>query len=402
MICSACNQNIIYERDILKCTSCATNYHYACLNITSAYYLDNMFELKKSWKCPPCSNVSRRNRNDDTPVRQQYPSPSMNDTSMMFDESTTEDTLNNAQVSTNNQNYIYKTPTNNTPTTNLENRDILQQISKLLEVKLEENRRSMLSDLTKKMDEKIEYMTNKLYTEMTKKTDDIQKDQTTMKIDIEHTNKKIESLYLENKKLQEEIQQLKDIVQASNQHQNTDNSKKIVLFGLNEPDYETEQKLYYQITSIFQNLMNVDLTGYIETLSRIGRKNQPRRPIIIELLSKQMTKYILHNSQLLRNSGLSISEYLDRNTLQHRKTLQAQVKAARNDGHQATIRNNKLQIDGHIVDSYLPRQPAPQTRSSQRGSYAASLTSHSRTVSSTLPNNTHRDSTITNTQTFRQ
>lgn len=94
--------------------------------------------------------------------------------------------------------------------------------------------------------------------------------------------------------------------------------KIIVLYGLNEYNNETEFELHDRIVDVFYNIADVDLTGYIEDLKRIGRRGW-RRPIVMELLSKRVAKYLLSNVQFFKNSGLWISEYLNSERLEERK-----------------------------------------------------------------------------------
>lgn len=61
--------------------------------------------------------------------------------------------------------------------------------------------------------------------------------------------------------------------------------------------------------------------------------------LIVELISKSMTKYILQNVAFLRNTGLCISQNLDENG----KEI---LRNARKNDKNAIIRNNKIIIDG--------------------------------------------------------
>ncbi|CAH0687933.1 unnamed protein product [Spodoptera exigua] len=69
MNCFACNNKIALG-DLLRCTACKTDYHYACFNIISATFSEQKTQLIRSYICYSCSNVTRRVRvTDDTPVR---------------------------------------------------------------------------------------------------------------------------------------------------------------------------------------------------------------------------------------------------------------------------------------------------------------------------------------------
>lgn len=69
MNCFVC-KNKIELGQMLKCTGCKNGFHYSCLNITSAYYLEKQSQLKSNYKCDSCANITQRVRvTDDTPVR---------------------------------------------------------------------------------------------------------------------------------------------------------------------------------------------------------------------------------------------------------------------------------------------------------------------------------------------
>lgn len=77
----------------------------------------------------------------------------------------------------------------------------------------------------------------------------------------------------------------------------------------------------------------------------MGRHGQ-RRPLMIELLSKQMKRYILENQYLFNNSGLTVYEYLDRKSIEQRKKQTLTLIKVRKEGHHAVIRDNILIING--------------------------------------------------------
>lgn len=82
MNCLACDK-LIQGTDLLKCTSCKNMYHYQCLNMTYAYFVDKKADLKKYWICQSCVNTTRRQKKD-TPVRNIIDVP--NDFDMSCDE----------------------------------------------------------------------------------------------------------------------------------------------------------------------------------------------------------------------------------------------------------------------------------------------------------------------------
>lgn len=328
---------------------------------------------------------------------------------MSLDESATDNLQKHDETTTTIDNtYSYVTPPNRTHAPP-DNTPLLEQISQLLEKKFDENNKKMATYISNTIDTKLGIVTNTLRQDLTTYVNKVSKEQSTIKTDITTLNEKMCKLENENKKLKEELGQIKSLINGSLQQQPIDNSHKIVLYGLGEPDYETERQLHQQIIHIFQNLMNVDLTGYIEELTRIGRKTATRRPIIIELLRKRMARYLLQNRRCFKNSGLIISEFLDDKALQQRRDLQKLLRAARLDGHDAIIRNNKIIIDGK-VSTYLHNEntdcktsgpPRPSTSSgparkstSSAATQNTGITTHdSYTYRDCLLNHTMREST---------
>lgn len=59
-----------------------------------------------------------------------------------------------------------------------------------------------------------------------------------------------------------------------------------------------------------------------------------------------MAKYIKDNNHYFKESGLSVSEFLDENSLKKRQQLRDEMIKARKKGLHAVIRNNKLYVEG--------------------------------------------------------
>ncbi|PZC85529.1 hypothetical protein B5X24_HaOG216637 [Helicoverpa armigera] len=56
--------------ELIKCNGCKAGYHYTCANITKAAFTESQVQLRRTFKCDSCSNVTQRVRiTDDTPVR---------------------------------------------------------------------------------------------------------------------------------------------------------------------------------------------------------------------------------------------------------------------------------------------------------------------------------------------
>ncbi|KAJ2937189.1 hypothetical protein O0L34_g19063 [Tuta absoluta] len=171
-----------------------------------------------------------------------------------------------------------------------------------------------------------------------------------MSIDIQGTSNVsiLGNTETENQKLRKEIEEIKA---QKPQKLSEDHSKKIMIYGLNEYYGETEEELHDRVIAAFREILNVNLIGYIESTTRIGRKGN-RRPLAVEILSKCMTKYLIENKEFFKNTGLAIAEYLDDLSITKRKKLLEILKMERNNGNHAIIRDNVLYINGK---KYVPK-----------------------------------------------
>ncbi|CAB3246509.1 unnamed protein product [Arctia plantaginis] len=101
--------------------------------------------------------------------------------------------------------------------------------------------------------------------------------------------------------------------------------------------------------------MNVDLTGYIEEVYRIGRKSSNNRPLVIELLSKRMVKYILSNGRYLQGTRVAVSDFLDENARKKRQILREEIIKARRKGLHASAELSELEVtDSALEASHSP------------------------------------------------
>lgn len=171
------------------------------------------------------------------------------------------------------------------------------------------------------------------------------------KLEIEQLKKEIKIIKRENGTLKTEIAELgnKQKPNDSIRREAEENTKKIVIYGMEEYYKEPEYALHIRIIEIFRNSLNLDLMGYIEETRRIGKYQNKSRPLIVELISKRMVKYLLENSHHLQGTGIAISPLLDETKRKERRTLQVEMIKARKNGLYATIRDNQLYIQGKRI-----------------------------------------------------
>lgn len=316
-------------------------------------------DRKKEWKCQECVSKQPKTNNSNTPVRSTVSAPDKDDGVAIKIMGKTKykrpDTHNNEESSDDEQtadDSILGDTQNSPSAPNTAEKTLgiitLEQISQLLDKKLETNEIKIKSFLKAELriliKEEIEKTMKK---EITNCLNKVSAEQNKLKSEIDSLTQKINVMETQYNKLQEsltKIQTQQPTTTSANNCSN-ENSKKFVLYGLDENEWETEYDVYDRVINLFHDVVNVDLNGYIEDITRLGKRGY-RRPVIIELLSKKMTKYILQHSRLFSRSGLSVAELLDNEGIKKRNELGKILQKARKEGKHAIIRNNRLFIEG--------------------------------------------------------
>lgn len=359
MNCEACKQQIV-RGELLRCFTCKQLHHYRCVNMTTSFYMENKQRLIMSWSCPSCENAKKRIKNDNTPARCQL-LPTLNDTTMSIDDHIEDD---HSILGHTRRSVSPASPANAQLSPQITNSITLLQISQLLDEKFEKNKTAILNEMKCTVQKENNTAIHKLQSKITQTTDALLLEQTSINTNLINVNEKIRKLETENDKLKNEINKLQNQVARKN-----DNTKRFVIYGLNEYYRETERDLEDRIIYAFQDTLNIDLTGYIEELHRIGR-NGLKRPIHIELISKRMTKYILTQARFFKGQGLHISEYLDSDALNERRKYREERNLSR--------RNNEDPFMSH-------NQTAPQIMSATTTSATQQRSNSHRDVSHRQP-----------------
>lgn len=367
-ICAGCLQKLP-KREFLKCSLCKSSYDLDCANVPIVRFNNTMTgEHKQKWKCQTCLCAMPKTDNTTTPVRNIYNTNTVthspdgaNHNNITLRRKHTSSNYETSPAFSDNESILGNTQINTENAAKCKiDTLILNQLDELLERKLEKNKKSLLSELKAII---IEEIANRVTDEISSSMNAISSEQQCLKKEIDLLNTHIKKLQSENLKLQVDIENLQKAITPETIKQdelinNFENSRKFVLYGLIENQWENENELFDRVTYIFQDLLNINLEEYIEDIIRIGR-NGFRRPVIIELLSKKMVRTILQNKLCLRGTGLAIAEYLNENSRQTRKKLSNIMKDARRNGHHAVLRNNKLIING--TEYKFPDEPNTQT-----------------------------------------
>lgn len=328
--CSGCLQKI-ENREYLSCCLCKNILDLYCANVSIQRFLNTMtVEHKKKWKCPKCLSKEPKMDNTNTPLRPPSQIREENE-SDVSNITIRKKTCHNDEslLSQDETSFAGDTINMNCATsTQIPPSDVIRQLETILDKKFECNKQSLLAELKTVILSELRNNISGLDKEIkenSRKISDVQKN-TERRIEI--LTSEIDHLKTENRNLQRRLKEFesntssfRDTSSDETTHSSPykcDHSKKIVIYGMVEYQRETEYELQDRILYAFQDILNVNLTGYLEDIQRLGRTGN-RRPIMIEILSKNMTKYLLNNKYLFKNTGLMISEYLDRKSLQTKK-----------------------------------------------------------------------------------
>lgn len=347
---------------------------------------------KKIWKCQDCRCKMPKTGNTNTPIRPQTSITSQRITPPSEENNVTirrKTYPNNDSTTFENLTLLGDTMCSEegtTPNINTQAELSLHNLSEIIMKRLKENNEAIITDLRSTIQTEINKAITKLVDDFEQKTSFLSKQNELRTQDIEEINTKIENLLKENEKLKQEISEIKSLSTSPVIQCIESNCKKIVIYGLTEYYKEPENDLHNRIIEMFRDILQVDLMGYVENMYRLGKKNTNTRPLVIELISKRMAKYIKNNSHYFQGTGLSISEFLDENSRKKRQQMREEMIKARKEGLHAVIRNNQLYVEGKafiLKDETHKNQP----------NYIA----NEKNINlKTFPNTRQRDSTASN------
>lgn len=369
VFCNHC-LNKISERHYLTCRVCKNSYHLDCSNVSENRYYLMTPENKKSWKCDVCYTELPQRDNTAAPAFSKHlegrQSPHQeNNITFRKKANYINDSISSQDISLLGDTIIMNKEdslkTGPQPETEL----TLPNLSNIITTQLKENNMSIIKELQNIIQTEINKAMDKFQDEVKQNMKTLSQQNEVRKQEIQNINTELEILKTENENLKKEIEVLRktstapEIPHEMKSILENNNHKKIVLFGLAEYYKEPENDLQSRIIDIFSNILNVDLTGYIEDTQRIGKYRNKDRPLMIELLSKKMANYILNNRHYFQGTQLSVSEYLDQKSLQERKTMRDEMFSARKKGLYAVIRDNKLFIDGKLCNQNIKNKNPP-------------------------------------------
>lgn len=360
--CAGCKKPIP-DKLFLKCSLCDCYYDLQCANVPDCRFYNTMTQdHKKVWKCQACICRLPKSNNSSTPARPLLPGTTLDEQTKLnitmrkkpanLNSPNLNLNMENSNIDLTMENILGDTQTSIQPSQQEPNNQsisyceleskTIEQISSLLDTKLLKMKTSILEDVKIIIQTELQNGTRNLQQELQSVTTTLATEQSSIKNEIITINKKIENI-------EDQLQELNELT----------NLKKIVIYGLNEPSWETENDLYNEICKIFNETMGININPYIEELKRIGKRGS-RRPVTIEFISKRMTKHIMDNKRCFKGTGLAIEPFIIGKQLEQRKELSRKLRLARQNGHHAVIRSNKLIVDGKESHDYNAPEKARQ------------------------------------------
>src|SRR5436189_4134782 len=119
-------------------------------------------------------------------------------------------------------------------------------------------------------------------------------------------------------------------------------SKNLIITGLEENENNSEDLLKV-VLNLFSSSLRVNLTeGDVDTIFRLGKKNDKIRPIMLSFISKKVRDTILLKRSLLKGTKVYINEHMTTLERENHNDLLNQRRKAIAEGKSAEIIKNRL------------------------------------------------------------
>ncbi|XP_013144855.1 PREDICTED: uncharacterized protein LOC106108282 [Papilio polytes] len=190
MICDRCTHSVKKD-EVVVCSLCKKGFHYQCVDLTASFYIKNARDLKRSWKCALCVNITKRKGDKATsiawvPSASPPPATPPSDDVRMVERHLQQP--QNSSLSSSDT-----SPPGNAVT--------LQQISSLLDVKFESMKSTLMDSFTSLIKKQIEDLKD----DFTRTTDFLALQQTDFNVKLEASNNTIQELQKQKNNLQTEL-----------------------------------------------------------------------------------------------------------------------------------------------------------------------------------------------------
>lgn len=158
-----------------------------------------------------------------------------------------------------------------------------------------------------------------------------------------------ESLKRENTEMRQELEMLGSKLDKIEGHSRRNNLRFLGIAGRVQESWDESEKVVRRFISEHLNMPEHESVG-IERAHRVGSRHTDKCAIIVKFSSFKEKEEILKKarSTLSRNSGYTVREdYTDR-VLLHRRELSKKLVDARENGQYASLRHDKLIVDGSV------------------------------------------------------
>lgn len=238
------------------------------------------------------------------------------------------------------------------PNANTSTELTLHNLSQMIADRLKENNLSIITQIQTTIQTEINRAITQLKLDIKLDLDHLKKENSVRAMEINKLTQKIEIMKSENENLKKQITELGNngIKPYEGGNKEEEFKKSFVIYGVEDIYKEPERALESRLIRIFFDVLKVDLTGYVEETRRIGKYQNKNRPLILELISKRMVKYLLENYHYFQGTGIAIAPMLTEKKRTERKLLREEMLAARKEGLHAVIRENQLYIQGQRVN----------------------------------------------------
>ncbi|CAH1107522.1 unnamed protein product [Psylliodes chrysocephalus] len=124
----------------------------------------------------------------------------------------------------------------------------------------------------------------------------------------------------------------------------------IIIKGIEDEEQENEKETKDKICIILQEMgVKIAVKEDIDEVRRMGKYNiERKRPIIVKLNRKSTRTMILQKTRSLKGTNIWIDEDYPKEVQEERRKLIIKMKEARNKGHKAQLRYNKLIINDEL------------------------------------------------------
>lgn len=182
----------------------------------------------------------------------------------------------------------------------------------------------------------------------------IQQNTDTILSEIKNTNNIINELEKEVLQLkQDKLYLNKQLTLQSNKLKNIETqmrAKNIILFGYEEKPELSIAQNEDSLVDFLTSKLEVNFSkSNIEKLKRIGVRQEGKiRPLLISLNNERTKHDLLRNNKKLKGTGFKLQEDFTKETMEERNRLIPHLIEARNSGHRAFLKGNKLSVNNTL------------------------------------------------------